>query len=41
MAAMAQVPRFLAVAPGADLGSRNESTIAAHGSPLMRLIHRE
>ena len=28
--ALTQVPRFLAVAPGADLGSGNEAIVAAH-----------
>src|ERR1019366_8362229 len=28
---LAQVPRFLAVAPGADFGSGNEVTVARHG----------
>ena len=30
IAALTQVPRFLAVAPGADLGRGNEAIIAAH-----------
>jgi hypothetical protein len=31
MSAVTQVPRFLAVAPGADFGSGNEVTVARHG----------
>src|ERR1017187_3916375 len=31
IAPVTQVPRFLAVAPGADLGSGNEVTVARHG----------
>src|ERR1017187_5683562 len=31
IAPVTQVPRFLAVAPGADLGSGNQVTVARHG----------
>ena len=32
IAALAQVPRLFAVAPGANLGSGNEATLGAHGN---------
>src|SRR3954467_15309984 len=40
IAALTEMPRFLAIAPGADLGSGYEAAIAAHRNPLRRIIHR-